>query len=360
MMCGGKTIHRLLLLCLLLVAVSNVCAKECSRAVTAEMRANALANAEQHKWAAAAQRAAIASAEARLNQSDDELWKMIPSQSLPRDVHTNKKVGCPNCGDGITPYGNYPWKAAGAWKLQCPNCGEIYPKNDFQAFYESALDEHGFFHRELGDQSLLFNAKHSDPNDPLHKLYVDDGFGLTDEKGRLAIWEARSATSYANAYDLIFDGIQDAPELVAFLSQKAAEHKLGDKSSAEAICRNIEDNLLLEILESVKDDRIHPNAGGRKTCVVTTAIALDRPGVSDEWIDWCFSPEFPDGNSLPWLLTEGIDRDGMGGECGSYGIGWTRLMIDFPGLLSKYPGYTKHDLVVEFPKLKQCFLSSRD
>ncbi|NLJ36826.1 MAG: hypothetical protein GX358_11435 [candidate division WS1 bacterium] len=422
----------LLVMCLSLVMVSTVSAKECSRAITAKMRANALANVERFEWAAARQRAAIAAAAPWLSRNDDELWEMATSQELPRDIHTNKEVGCPNCGDEITPYGNYPWKPVSEWKLQCPNCEQIYPKNDFWAFYKSALDEHGFFRRELGDQSLLFNAEHPDPNDPLHKLYVDDGYGLTDEKGirhrfvayynswihwanirtaisalanayaltsetayahkaavlldRLAdvypdmdwapfaalgfehsdggsgkgriqgrIWEA-SIGQQAYAYDLIFDGIQEDTELVAFLSEKANRHNLGDKSSIDAICTNIEENLLITILEAVKGAQIYPNLGGRKVCVVTTATALDRPGVSEEWIDWCFSAEFPDGYSIPWLLTDGIDRDGMGKECGGYGLGWTYRMVNFPSLLAKYPEYTKHDLVAEFPKLKQCFL----
>ncbi len=108
---------------------------------------------------------------------------MVTSQDLPRGIHTNVKAGCPSCGKGIAPYGNYPWRVGGDWKLKCPNCGAIFPKNDFRAFYESALDEHGFFRRELGDQSLLFNTEHPDPKDPLHKIYVDDGYGMMDEKG---------------------------------------------------------------------------------------------------------------------------------------------------------------------------------
>ena len=38
--------------------------------------------------------------------------------------------------------------------------------------------------RKLGDRSLLFNAEHPDPKDPLHKLYDDDGYGMFDEKGK--------------------------------------------------------------------------------------------------------------------------------------------------------------------------------
>ena len=87
---------------------------------------------------------------------------MVTGQELPRTQLTNvgvlyggQKPGCPNCGDEIVSYGNYPWKADfwnAPWKLQCPNCGEVYPKNDFHAFYRTALDEHGIFRRDLGDR----------------------------------------------------------------------------------------------------------------------------------------------------------------------------------------------------------------
>jgi len=407
--------------------------KQCSRLVTAEMRANALANVKKFDWAAREQAGAVAAAEPWVKLSDEDLWQMVTSQGLPRDIHTNKEAGCPKCANGIVKFGNYPWKAAGNWKLQCPSCGEVYPKNDFWAFYKSGLDERGFFHRERGDKSLLFNVEHPAANDPLRKVYVDDGYGLVDGKGarhrfvayynswiqwrniqsalavlaraytltadpkyahkaavlldRIAdvypemdfrplhklgfehshggsgegrvlgrIWESALAQGMARAYDEIWDGIQGDEALVAFCAEKSKKHNLGDKGSLQAICRHIEDHLVLEILKSVKDSRIAPNLGGRKTCVVTAATALDRGKTTEQWIDWVFDPSFPDGYSLPWLLVEGIDRDGMGGECGGYGLGWTRRMVNFPGLLAKCPSYTKHNLVAEFAKLKQCFL----
>ncbi|MBI3947673.1 MAG: heparinase II/III family protein, partial [Armatimonadetes bacterium] len=412
---------------------SDVNAKERSRFVTAEMRANALENAKRFEWAAARQSTAVARARPWLAKSDDELWEMITSQELPRDIHTNKDVGCPKCGDGIFRFGNYPWERAGEWKLKCPNCGEAYPKNAFRAYYRTALDERGCFRRGRGDPSLLVNAEHPDPEDPLHKLYVDDGYGLYDEKGNRhrfvayynswvhwaeirsalislaqaytltsdpryahkvavlldriadvypemdfmplhtlgfehshggggkgriqgAIWEADATTRMARHYDDIFDGIQGDEALVRFCSEKARKHGLGDKGSVAAIARHIEDHLLLEILASVKDGRISPNLGGRKVCTVTTATALDRGKETESWLDWIFDPGFPNGQSLTWLLTEGVDREGMGGECGSYGLGWTRRMARFPDLLAAYPDYRKHDLRAEFPKLKQCFL----
>lgn len=372
---------------------------------------------------------------------------MVTGQELPRTQLTNvgvlyggQKPGCPNCGDEIVSYGNYPWKADfwnAPWKLQCPNCGEVYPKNDFHAFYRTALDEHGIFRRDLGDRSLLFNAEHPDPSDPLHKLYLDDGYGMVDVKGKthhmvacynhLGQWGAifralqalapayaltsdelyahkaavlldRIADVYpeidyrplhelgfqhsqggtgrgrimgciaecsvgetlAKTYDLIYDGIRNDGELVSFCSQKADRYKLGDKSSIHAICTHIEDNLLLEILKSVKEGRISGNTGSTHECLVQAAVALDRESATTQWLDWLFDPGFPGDigrykDPVPWVLVEGLDGDGMGRECGGYGLIWKSRMIDLAVLLAAYPDYTSHNLLTEYPKLKQAF-----
>nr|MBC8520482.1 heparinase [Methanomicrobia archaeon] len=211
---------------LLLTAVSNADAKKCSRLVTAEMRTNALENVNKYSWAEQEQKNAILYAEPWVKLSDDELWNFITSQELPRDIHTNKTVGCPNCEDGIAPYGNYPWKYDfwnEPWKIKCPNCDEMYPRNDFYAFYKTTLDEHGMFRRELGDRSLLFNAEHPDPKDPLHKLYVDDGYGMVDENGN-----KHHAVAYYNQWAqwrAIYNGLSSLGGAYTLTGDKLYAHK---------------------------------------------------------------------------------------------------------------------------------------
>ena len=61
---------------------------------------------------------------------------------------------------------------------------------------------------------------------------------------------------------------------------------------------------------------------------------------------------------MPFLAVEGLDRDGMGGECGGYGT--CSGIDDRSGRgHGRYPDYTNHDLVAEYPKLKQAFLIDR-
>ena len=178
---------------LLVCGASTAAAKKCSRFVTAQMALTPRRISSLWTGQLTSRRAPSPEAQRWLDMSDDELWNMVTSQELPRADITNKGVlyegrrpGCPNCGEKALKNGQRWWKydpIHAPWKAECRNCGEVYPKNNFQAFYQTALDEHGMFRRELGDRSLLFNAEHPEPNDPLHKTYVDDGYGMVDEKG---------------------------------------------------------------------------------------------------------------------------------------------------------------------------------
>jgi len=190
-MTSSRSIGPPLLLAVLVLLGGPAVAKTGSVTVTAKMRANAQANIEKHDWAKRIQRGAVKAAEQVLMIPDRELWLMVTPQTLPRTCHTtrirytNRTAMCPNCGDKIIPFGNYPWRLdcfRKPWKLTCPVCKEVYPKNDFWAYYLSALDERGIFQPGKGDPKLLFNAEHPDPKDPLHKFAVDDGYGWYDDK----------------------------------------------------------------------------------------------------------------------------------------------------------------------------------
>lgn len=427
----------------LLGAASEAHAKQQSRLVTAEMRGNALRNAERYEWAAARRRAAVKAAERWVALSDDALWELVPSQELPRDIYNSMEHNNTLVGTDISQAAadsRFPFVVdlfAHPWKIKCPVTGQLFPKNDFGAFYKSALDEHGYFRRELGDRSLLFNPEHPDPNDPLHKVYVDDGYGMVDPQGnryypigyytqwglwrgiydgvakladayaltsdpvyahkaavllcRIAdvypemdwgpfrkmgfrhsdgstgrgriegcIWETSVATTLSRAYDIIFDGMQGRQELADFLARKSRQHKLEGRDSIAVICRHIEDNLILEFLKSIRDARIRGNVGMAHRSCLTAAIALDRPGETEQWLDFLFDPTFPGEHArrpdpIPWVLTEGLDRDGMGGEVGGYGLIWTRAMIDLAETFQRYPHYANGNLTARYPKLKQIF-----
>ena len=429
-------------------------AKECSQTVTAEMRRNAVANAERLGWAQAEQRAAVRAAERAAAMSDEALWKLVPSQGVPRTIHVQLLAGndrvssCPNCGPKILKYGNYPWRCdvlGLPWKTTCPQCSEVYPKNDFAAYYDSALDEHGFFQPGKGDPKLLVNAEHPDPDDPLHKAWVDDGYGyhdpatgrwdfvayytswglwrhlrrtvsalahaycltdnaryahkagvllsriadvypemdwkpLADRKfshsdggsgaGRIEgqIWETGNATSLSVAYDRIYDAVNRAPELLAFLQEQARTHALPVPADSTDVCRHIEDQLLLEFYKSARDGRIRGNEGMCQRAMIATAIALDRPGKTEEILDWVFAPEVGrrrwndpaydrTGGHVPEVFVAMMDRDGLGNEAAPGYSCWALSFLEGARMLHAYGKYDKHDFFRDFPKYRQFFQS---
>lgn len=192
----------LLLLCLLL-CVPALAVRDYGGYYTAERLANARANCDKHDWAQQTRQRAVGAAAAWVKQSDETLWAMVPGQRLPRAIdvsmYKGKRPGCPECGKQIDKYGNYPYSAdiwGAPFKLTCPSCKAVYPKNDFGKYYRSGIDETGFFNPDKADKSLLFNTEHPDPNDPLHKHGVDDGFGWFDKDGHRYLFVAYFVWQY--------------------------------------------------------------------------------------------------------------------------------------------------------------------
>jgi oligo-alginate lyase len=147
-------------------------------------RANAAANAARYAWAREQVAQAVATAQPWVETPDEQLWSLIIPPMLKRSVMVNLNKGCPTCGmamygqRGPNPYAWIAWVPGHPWKVQCPHCRELFPKNDFGAFYRSGIDpKTGLFDPRRADRKLLFNTEHPDPADPLHRLAVDDGNG---------------------------------------------------------------------------------------------------------------------------------------------------------------------------------------
>jgi oligo-alginate lyase len=169
----------------ILVRPRRCYAKDGTTLWTPEEIANARRNVQQYGWAKAELDGILKGCERWMAWSDDEIWSLITGQEVPRGIHVNPNLGCPSCGRDVYKSGNYPWTVSleRPWKLECPSCSEIWPKNDFGAFHESGLSNGGVFRPEKADRSLLFNAEHPDPADPLHTFAVDDGLGYIDGQG---------------------------------------------------------------------------------------------------------------------------------------------------------------------------------
>ena len=141
----------------------------------ASMIQNAKENAQRHQWAQEAQAQVVKSADPFTGFSDDELWDLMFGCTIMRSWMVWSNGHCPVCEEGVPMY-NWEIDALNRpWKLGCPHCKELFPKNDFHAYYKSGLDQQGVFQNNLGDRALLFNEEHPDKDDPLHLFGVDDG-----------------------------------------------------------------------------------------------------------------------------------------------------------------------------------------
>lgn len=196
--------------------------------------------------------------------------------------------------------------------------------------------------------------------------HSDGGSGYGRIEGR--IWETGVGTRFALSYDRVFDGLAADPGLVTFLRGQAEQYGLGDKSSTAAIQRNIEENLLMEIVKGVRDVRIRGNQGMHQLTMAAAAIALDRQPLTNELLDWVFQPGsvkhgltpgrgLNSGGNIQLVICHEMDRDGMGSEGAPGYCCWGLTMLPIAELLDGYPAYTSHNIFQDFPKYKQCFIT---
>ncbi|MBN2089422.1 heparinase II/III family protein [candidate division KSB1 bacterium] len=115
--------------------------------------------------------------------TDDELWSSVFGSTISRSWMVWSNGYCPGCKESVAMY-NWKIEPFKPWKVQCPHCSELFPKNDFYAYYQSGLDEHGVFNPTIADTLLLFNKEHPDKIDPLHQFGVDDGEGYVNGENR--------------------------------------------------------------------------------------------------------------------------------------------------------------------------------
>lgn len=200
---------------------------------SAERLANVRRNVERYAWARELRAQALARADAWKRKSDDELWSRVPGQDLPRTIDVTltrspggtTRSGCLKCGTKIDRFGSYPYDPdieGNPWKLTCPSCGSVFPTNDFGAYYRSGIDGRGLFNPARADRTLLFNTAHPDPQDPLHRYGVDDGFGFVDRNGR----EHRFIGYYAWKYwRWIQDGLVALAEAYVLSGDPIYAHK---------------------------------------------------------------------------------------------------------------------------------------
>ncbi|MBQ8003951.1 MAG: heparinase II/III family protein, partial [Oscillospiraceae bacterium] len=164
------------------------------------------------------------------------------------------------------------------------------------------------------------------------------------------IWEAINGKIYARAYDAFFP-MYDDPEVLKFLKSKSEQYEIGDKSNAEAIRSNIEENLLYELYEGATILDVHGNFGHHQSAVATAAVVLDTQPQTQTMIDWVFAHSESktnydnSGGGVNSRIINDVSRDGQGTESGAgYNRIWARELVDLANDLAGYDGYDGIDL----------------
>lgn len=134
-------------------------------------------NAENIEWAQTACRKITKAAQPWLDCPDALLWKAMYGPDLKRSWMVWSSGHCPACKDDVSMYGWEIDPAAHPWKVACPHCEELFPKNDFHAYYQSGIDPNGVFDRKIADSGKLKR------DDRLTSRNTDAAFGIDDGEG---------------------------------------------------------------------------------------------------------------------------------------------------------------------------------
>jgi hypothetical protein len=200
-------------------------AKERSCFYPAAMVAQGRANVGRFDWGRQAREAVVKAAAPWRAMSDEQLWGLMFGPAITRSWMVWSNGFCPACHK---PVPMYTWRmdALGLpWKVRCPHCAEVFPKNDFAAYYRSGLDDRGVFDPARADRPLLFNAEHPDATDPLRGFGVDDGEGYVEGESR---WRFIGAyLIYGQWKQAVLGGLRNLAAAYLVTGDQVYAHKAG-------------------------------------------------------------------------------------------------------------------------------------
>lgn len=186
--------------------------------------------------------------------------------------------------------------------------------------------------------------------------YGSDGGTLIGKIGG-NIWETSLVRIFADCYDKILSGTVDNPELYSFLKKQSGKYQLASAKGSRALfVKNVDDGLLREIYKGALSKKIKGNQGMHQLALAMAALALDTQPETTTWLDWIFSPE---GGNISGQMTNNFDHDGTTEEgAPGYTFMWGRLITDVADRLEGYKGYTKHNIIKEFPQFGTTFIAA--
>ncbi|WP_308639491.1 heparinase II/III domain-containing protein [Paenibacillus silvisoli] len=170
----------------------------------------------REQWAGQLRERLIADAAPWSSMSDAELRDLVVGHTLPRSWFVWSAGYCPSCLADMPMYAWVIDATAHPWKVKCPHCLELFPKNDFFAYYRSGLDEDGLFQPERADRRLLRGTLEAEDAGAA----IDDGWGYIDESGNC--WRFVGYYLVAGQWrELVLGGIRKLAQAYAATGDKA-------------------------------------------------------------------------------------------------------------------------------------------
>lgn len=172
-------------------------------------------NLERYEWARRERDAIIARADRWVALGDDELRLLVPPPELPRAAYV-RETGCPVHGLEIRKHGTYAWEVSldRPFKVRCPVGGEVYPDNDFEAYYRSGWNGRRWDPAKA-DRSLL-----------QAEGIVDDGWGWTKpgQEGQPKHWFVAYYTHWVLANQVVHGVLRDCAQAYLLTGEARYAH----------------------------------------------------------------------------------------------------------------------------------------
>jgi len=351
-----------------------------------------------------------------LQRDDQVIRDLIPEASVPRALAVNYVSGCPVHGGGPKGHGGYAqggWKYdafVDRWHITCAVGGEIYPSNDFEAFYQTGMQDRSLLTGPYADDGWGWQASGSPHRhwfvgsccqrlwqtilsgvttlaqaylvggesayahktlvllDRIAELYPDMDYGTQAMYGREfspgytgKILDQISETVTARNLCFALDAVRDA---------LPADPTFGP--SAEATRAKLEKGIIGASLDGVYGGLIRGNYGGhQETLLIAALVSGDREEIAKavDWAvdntgeespykemhtsfdDYIFRDKAAHAEGMNFALDNLIFREGIGWESSpSYNSGWVLHMANIAALVE--PLGVR---LWEHPKMKRMF-----
>jgi hypothetical protein len=305
-------------------------------------------------------------------KSDEELRELLPDWRVPR-AFNDSVSGCPEHGKDIFKHGTYPWKLDRdhPFTITCPVGGEVYPSNDFAAYYKSNFTNHALLTGTYVDPGRGWLAPDGEKRwmvgyavhwnwrntwlpaintlaqayaltgdgvyarkaiamlDRVAEIYPSMTHALQSRYGELqhgsykgkivnAIWETGILQDLAVAYDLVFPALVGTDALAL------------PWRTAPDIRTNIEANLLEEGIDSVGTAEIRGNFGMHQNALVYSAVVRESANQGD-LLEQLFSGTggAQSDEGLDYAFHNFVRKDGIAYENGlGYSFLWVNSFAD--------------------------------